>query len=226
MSDNCMLCGQETERGGFSNRATGVLLRPLCENCDYHCSTHPKEVAARYPWIFDLNKPGAPAMPAVAEVTQADPITPQPASQRSRDNPLVKRYVDLYRVARLLITTAAVVKVIAGVVGVGIFLVWLLLSSGAAAFSDSPSGTGPGFVFVGLLGGAFFGGVAGGFIFLCGIFIAAQGQLLLAQADIAINTSPFLDQEERRQAMSSFITPVSKPSPFGHSSSPITIFPK
>lgn len=225
MSDNCMLCGKETERGGFSNRVTGVLLRPLCEGCDYYCSTHPKEVVARCPWILDLNKPGAPSTTAVAEASRADAPAPQSTNQRVPDNPLVNRYLDLYRVARMLITTGAVVKVIAVVAGIGIFLICMLAGVGGATFADSGNGPGPGAVFAGLLLGAFCGGLTGGFIFLCGIFTAAQGQLLLAQADIAINTSPFLNQEERRQAMSSFITPVSNSSSFGHSSS-LSIFPK
>ena len=47
-----------------------------------------------------------------------------------------------------------------------------------------------------------FGVVVGGFVFLFGVMIAAIGQLLLAQADTAIHTSPFLTKEEKARAMS------------------------
>jgi hypothetical protein len=50
--------------------------------------------------------------------------------------------------------------------------------------------------------GAVLGALVGGLFFLFGILISAQGQILLAQADSAIHTSPFLTEEEKAKAMS------------------------
>ena len=108
-------------------------------------------------------------------------------------SPVLNRYRDLYRVARLLVKIGDTVKVIGIVVGVGIL--FLSLVAGGAAGSASV---------VGALGivGAVYGALIGGFIALLGIIIAAQGQMLLAQADSAVHTSPFMTDEDRAKVMS------------------------
>jgi len=113
------------------------------------------------------------------------------------------RYVDLYRVARLLVSLGSTVKVLGVVLGIGILLFFLFVG---AAGSSQPSGfnqssTNPIMVGTSVVGGV-FGLFVGSVIFLLGILVSAQGQILLAQADCAVHTSPFLSDEERAKAMS------------------------
>ena len=61
--------------------------------------------------------------------------------------------------------------------------------------------SGAAFLAMFVLGGA-FGALVGGIVFLLGILISAQGQILMAQADGAVHTSPFLTENEKLNAMS------------------------
>jgi len=56
--------------------------------------------------------------------------------------------------------------------------------------------------YVCLVIGVMAGGLTTGIFFLQGVLISAQGQLLKAQADGAVHSSPFLTDEERTAAMS------------------------
>ena len=70
-----------------------------------------------------------------------------------------------------------------------------------------------GLVFAGSAGvavlflGAVVGALYGGIIFLLGLLISAQGQMLLVQADSAVHTSPFMTNEERAKVMSLSLPP-------------------
>jgi hypothetical protein len=125
-------------------------------------------------------------------------------------SPFVKRYVDLYRTARLLNGLGTFVKVLAFIFGFIIFLFWLIVGFGAVALpqQNSPFGVSPPAsslplaFYVCLVIGAMAGGLTTGIFFLQGVLLSAQGQLLKAQADGAVHSSPFLTDEERATAMS------------------------
>jgi high-affinity Fe2+/Pb2+ permease len=55
---------------------------------------------------------------------------------------------------------------------------------------------------VGILGGMLVGFIAGGVIYGVGTMVSAQGQILLALLDTAVNGSPFLDEDQKAEAMS------------------------
>ena len=55
--------------------------------------------------------------------------------------------------------------------------------------------------------GLVFGAFVGGIIYLLGTLISAQGQILLAQADSAVHSSPFMTNEERAKVMSLSLPP-------------------
>ena len=116
------------------------------------------------------------------------------------ENPAVNRYFDLYRAAHLQITMGTIVKVVGVIIGILIFLVMFLAGWSGSTAAQTESGVN--FFFGGLLSGAICGVVVGGIVFLFGVMISAIGQLLLAQADTAIHTSPFLTKEEKARAMS------------------------
>jgi hypothetical protein len=50
--------------------------------------------------------------------------------------------------------------------------------------------------------GGVVGVFVGGILVLLGVLISAHAQMLLAQADAAVHTSPFLDYAEKANAMS------------------------
>jgi hypothetical protein len=125
-------------------------------------------------------------------------------------SPFVKRYIDLYRTARLLNGLGTFVKVLAFIFGIMIFLFWFIVGFVAVQLPEqnSPFGINPPVsslpiaFYVCLVIGAMAGGLITGIFFLLGVLISAQGQLIKAQADGAVHSSPFLTDEERATAMS------------------------
>jgi len=115
----------------------------------------------------------------------------QPESRRR----LLNRYLDLYRAAGLLVGLGNTVKVAGISAGAGI----LLLFTFVGIVASSQSGLA---FFPMLVVGAVFGALVGGIVFLLGILISAQGQILMAQADAAVHTSPFMTETEKLNAMS------------------------
>jgi len=100
----------------------------------------------------------------------------------------MNRYHDLYRAAKLLILMGNIVKAV-GVI-LGILILFPTITSNNPQIST-------GLPALGVVGALVIGGV----IFIFGILIAAQGQLLLAQADIAIYASPFLSDKEKAETI-------------------------
>lgn len=96
---------------------------------------------------------------------------------------LSNRYRDAYSVARVTIGAGNGVKVIGFIIGT----VLAIMSFGAEGS----------FVFLGLMAAL----VAGVFVYVAGVMISAQGQILLATLDSAVNTSPLLDNEQKAQIL-------------------------
>lgn len=135
------------------------------------------------------------------------------------DNPLLRRYEDAYRVASALVKRGRILKIIGSILAGGLSLVAtlsLIASLGGASLSGvasrprSPFGTG----FDGGVAGPFLvlGGMATFVLAVCGIgfgatlfewgtSLSARGQLLQAQLDTAVHTSPFLREEEKREIL-------------------------
>jgi hypothetical protein len=70
VTERCLLCGRELPRGGFSARVTGVLLTPLCEDCERQCSKDPNTVVAQHPRLFERpaqKETYVPDVPSVVE---------------------------------------------------------------------------------------------------------------------------------------------------------------
>jgi len=85
--------------------------------------------------------------------------------------------------------------------GIGGIIALLSLSSFATAqqqtiFGPNTLGTELGLV------GVFIGIVVGGLGFIFGVMVSAQGQLLKAILDTAVNSSPLLDDDQRARMMS------------------------
>ena len=105
---------------------------------------------------------------------------------------ILKRYKDAYRVASVTNGFGVAIKVI-GVIGAG-----LLVLMGGALASRGPRDP------LSLLGmlGVTFGVFAGILFFVIGVMVSAQGQILKASLDGAVNRSPVLTNEHRARIMS------------------------
>src|SRR5688572_27206456 len=94
---------------------------------------------------------------------------------------IIRRYADGYRVARATEALANAIKIVGVVLGVTTALGVMTMLETAAGF----------------LGGLVFGGAVGVGVFCVGVIAAAHGQVLKATLDSAINSSPFLTNDDR-----------------------------
>ena len=104
---------------------------------------------------------------------------------------VTKRYSDAYLVARTITGIGALVKRIALILGGAIFLAALL-----ALTQDSNAGM------LYALAGTGVALVVAIPIYVLGILVAAQGEILKATLDTAVTNSPFLKSEEMAKVMS------------------------
>ncbi len=215
METLCVMCGKQAEQGGYTARIEGHVLRPLCGDCQGLCSKYPGQVLQEYVHLFASASPSAnPSFPFPQHDTATS--TDSSSSALHSDGTFVNRYRDLYRAARLLTGLGTTVKTIGIIVAAVIFLFWFIvgIATVSADTSNSPfaaqSSSGVVGFFVCTIIGVIFGALVGGLFFLFGILISAQGQLLMAHADSAVHTSPFLSDKERAAAMSlPYTAPVS-----------------
>lgn len=122
---------------------------------------------------------------------------------------LKRRYGDAYIVARVTVTVGKLFKgigiVIASLVIIGAAIAGIKLGYDASN-APYPLHGDPGMAaLLGLacfLGGIIAAALTGGVLYLLGILISAQGQILKASLDEAVNTSPFLTNEHRAEIMS------------------------
>lgn len=99
------------------------------------------------------------------------------------------RYTDAYRVAKAIIGLGNTVKLVAFLAAAVIFLASLRVES---SFFGGAS----------IVFGLFLALIIGGGGFILGTLLSAQGQVLKATVDTAVNSSPFLQNEQRAQIMS------------------------
>ncbi len=123
--------------------------------------------------------------------TQADKIT---VSVSQEVYALMKRYMDAYHVAESIISTGTLIK------GLGI-VVGLMFAVGGLYLCGQQAQQGQYFLLLGIFV-LTVGTVCGMLIYLIGIHVSAQGQLLLANIDTAVNSSPMLTNEQRARVMS------------------------
>jgi len=101
---------------------------------------------------------------------------------------MLKRYKDAYLVGRTIVAFGGIIKGFGIVVGAIDAVVSLtLMKQGGSTL---------------VLAGLLVGLVAGGIIYGIGILVSAQGQILAATIDTAVNGSPFLSDGQKANAMS------------------------
>jgi len=101
---------------------------------------------------------------------------------------LKKRYSDAYLVSKVTVSFGNLIKIV-GVLVAGVIIVGALFmaSQGAGVF---------------VVGGIVVAGLSGLLFYLLGVLVAANGQVLQATLDSAVNSSPFLTDADRAEIMS------------------------
>ena len=101
----------------------------------------------------------------------------------------MSRYSDAYIVARTITDLGATIKFIGIVIGAGIALIGFYAADSAHSGQLA-------------IGGIILGVIVSIPIFILGILVAAQGQILKATLDTAVHTSPLLTKDDMQKIMS------------------------
>jgi len=118
--------------------------------------------------------------------------SPSSISEAIEIKALMSRYWDAYVVAKVTVGFGESIKAVAMILAVLIILAALLIAG-------SVGGGGAVLTFLlGVIGAAFVGGQ----FYLLGLIVMAQGQILRASLDGAVNSSPFLENHHRAKIMS------------------------
>lgn len=104
------------------------------------------------------------------------------------------RYRDGYRAARTNVLLGILIRVLGALLGLAVLVILSVLGS------SSGDGSGVGLEGLGL--GLFFGFTTFAVFFVLGVLVSSLGQLRSAALDAAVNSSPFLTNEERAEVMS------------------------
>jgi hypothetical protein len=123
-----------------------------------------------------------------------------PLGQPGSGQAITKRYADAYKVAKTVVGIGTLIKIIGAVAGGLIALVSMGLGGviAQAAFGGGNAGAGVVFFVMGL----FYGGLVFALFYICGVILSAQGQILQAGLDTAVNTSPFVNDHQKARIMS------------------------
>lgn len=167
-----------------------------CPRCSHARAWHSEQVRSNADSSIDdrcpncgggyrVWKPGSEPLvsdpTAVVEARQ-DPQHASPGTNSS----LVGRYADAYLTARATNGIGQAVKIAGLVLGA---LVALVATLTAAKFGSGPAGA---------LGGILLGAVTALPAYVLGVIVSAQGQILKATLDTAVNSSPFLSHADIR----------------------------
>jgi len=124
---------------------------------------------------------------------------PTDADESAEAKSLKKRYKDAYRVARTTSGIGSIIKGVGALLGILIFFCAFAL---AAAQRNVYGVRGGDVQLISLIVAAIFGGTVWLVFFIWGVLVSAQGQILKASLDGAVNGSPFLTNEQRATIMS------------------------
>lgn len=173
---NCPGCGKENGDD-----------RSYC----WHCATNKDGSPTEDVKVLDSVEKASQSLPSFGSQQAVQPSL-TPSSDGAEVKALANRYWDAYITARVTDGFGDTIKIIGVVLALLIALVTLLVASqigGGASFVSMS---------IGLLFAAFVGIQ----FYLLGVLVSAQGQILKASLDSAVNSSPFLNNEHRAKIMS------------------------
>lgn len=154
----------------------------------------PAQAPARAPQAHDAHAPFSTPNAAPAQVQRLDTPRARGAFEEGVAPKILSRYRSGYRAARVTVVLGIVIRVFGALLGLAVLLVMSVLGS------SSGDGSRVGFEGFGL--GLFFGGAAFAVFFVLGALVSSLGQLRRDALDSAVNSSPFLTNEERAEVMS------------------------
>jgi hypothetical protein len=117
------------------------------------------------------------------------------ATASSRADATMRRYQDAYRVAGTIVAVGRIIKGIGLALATVILLVFVSIGGGLPSQGGATS-------LLPLWAGVVVAGMTGLFFWLLGVLVSSQGQVILASLDGAVNSSPFLSDDQRADAMS------------------------
>lgn len=190
----CTRCGKPLPENAKFCTACGNVTPPTSP------SNRPVDSAPLYQTI------AAPA--AIAPIHNVPTSTVQEINNRYTKS-VMQRYKDAYLVARTTVAIGKFFKVL-GIVLAVVIIIGAAIAGSKFGYDYSnlpyPQQSGPEQgVLVGvtiLLGGIMSASLTGGVLYILGILIAAQGQILKATLDSAVYGSCFISDEERATVMS------------------------
>ena len=169
------------------------MITGMEQNKKWVCSICTTQLSSHFDVCWNCGCDRTGKRPSKNELPNEDTVLPSdipfddsaPSPQANKN--MLIRYQDGYRVAKVIQGFGEACKVLGIVIGVLVTIVGLIASSIS------------GFVLViGLVLGAIVGFVG----WAIGVLISAQGQLLQATLDTAVNSSPFLSNNQRAKIMS------------------------
>ena len=149
-------------------------------------------VAIIVAYYFGYNGQSATESSSTVELSStsySDPVTPSDKIvQNAVSDKVTKRYRDAYLVAQTVNGFGGMIK------GLGIILAIVIILPSGMAYQQSEYRP---FAVFGVVMGIFIGIL----LYLLGVIVSAQGQILKASLDSAVNSSPFLTNVQKGKAM-------------------------
>ena len=165
-----------------------ALSPGFCPNCGKQTDTNFKYCEH---CAADLTRFIQPPQPISQAPTNAD--------ESSEAKSLKKRYKDAYLVARTTTGVGSMIKGVGALLGTLIFVGAIVL---AANQRNVYGVRGSDIQIISVIVATIFGGTVWLVFFIWGVLVSAQGQILKASLDGAVNGSPFLTNEQRASIMS------------------------
>lgn len=169
----------DTEVGNCSKCGTPVHASFVGSYCQACGEVLPYEIEARRRQISEGH----------SDVVESDSGTAIPAVSGQSGSSVVNRYRDAYRVGAALVGLGNGIKIVGAILG-GIILLGSLSTANNQFGGSELAGI-----------GVFVAAVTGGLFWVCGVVVAAQGQILRATLDTAVASSHFLNDSDRADAM-------------------------
>lgn len=168
----CSECG---EKAGF--------LVNICDACWAKAEANPQ-------------KSGSSTSDPVSKTKSTSTAPSQGSESRlTTAGALMHRYRDAYSLARVTTDFGSAIKILGIIIAVVIVIFGVVGSESAGRTARDVSGA---MILASLLVGA----IVGLSFYFVGVLVSAQGQILKATLDSAVNTSPFLSSENRAKIMS------------------------
>jgi hypothetical protein len=164
-----------------------------CPKCSRPVSDQSNFCVYCYAPIVHIKTDSPPAKPIEITYTPLTDSSGAVIAGSSQISELMKRYKDGYLVARATNGFGRVIKAVGTIIGVLIALIGLMAQGEGARDATSR--------IIGLVT-IVFGIFAGTLLYIIGVLVSAQGQILKASLDSAVNSSPFLTNEYKAEIMS------------------------